>query len=154
HDDACRHSGTGTLALADRRRAIDRGSAETVRRRPGEYRNDRAHHFLRRRRRAHADPWLLLAVTTERTGGAMTPVSLALAAFAAAGLAGSALAAEVSPQDFAFGMAIETAVPGSAYRFAVPAEIYTKVAHDDLRDIRVFNARGEVVPYELQSPRA
>jgi hypothetical protein len=56
--------------------------------------------------------------------------------------------AELRPQDFAFGMPIETPTAGTAYRFTIPVEVFTKVAHEDLRDIRVFNAGGAVVPYE------
>jgi Protein of unknown function (DUF3999) len=63
---------------------------------------------------------------------------------------GSALAADLRPQDFAYGMPIEGPNAGTAYRFTVPVEVFTKVAHEDLRDIRVFNAAGEVVPYELR----
>ncbi len=65
----------------------------------------------------------------------------------ATGLAG---AAESHPQDFAYGMAIETPAAGTAYRFTIPVEVFMEVAHEDLRDIRVFNASGAVVPYELR----
>jgi hypothetical protein len=61
-----------------------------------------------------------------------------------------AQAADLSPQDFAYGMQITTPAPAAAYRLAVPLEVYRKVVHEDLSDLRVFNARGELVPYELQ----
>jgi hypothetical protein len=61
-------------------------------------------------------------------------------------------AAELQPHDFAYGMPLETPTPGTAYHFTLPLEVYSKVTHEDLRDLRVFNARGEVVPYELQEP--
>ena len=63
----------------------------------------------------------------------------------ASGLTG---AAEPRPQDFAYGMPIETPAAGTAYRLTVPVEVFMKVAHEDLRDTRVFNASGAVVPYE------
>lgn len=61
-----------------------------------------------------------------------------------------AVATELHPEDFAYGMPIESGTAGTAYHFTIPAEVFMKVAHEDLRDIRVFNARGEVVPYELR----
>lgn len=40
---------------------------------------------------------------------------------------------------------------GSAlYRLDLPEEVYQAVAHDDLRDIRVFNAEGRAVPSSFQ----
>src|SRR5215472_12909395 len=60
------------------------------------------------------------------------------------------LASQLHPQDFAYGMPIETTTAGTAYRFTLPVEVFTRVVHEDLRDLRVFNAGGAVVPYELQ----
>jgi hypothetical protein len=77
--------------------------------------------------------------------------------FALTLLATSALAsaahADLAPQDFAYGMPIQTSAPGAAYRVPVPLEVYRNVAHEDLSDLRIFNASGEVVPYELQQPQ-
>jgi hypothetical protein len=73
----------------------------------------------------------------------------ALAVVLACG-AGSTFSAEVHPEDFAYGMPIKATVAGTAYRLTLPVEVFTKVANEDLRDIRVFNARGEAVPYEIQ----
>lgn len=70
-----------------------------------------------------------------------------------AGAGGSAAAADLRPQDFAYGMPIEAPTAGTAYRFTVPVEVFTKVAHEDLRDLRVFNAAGEPVPYEVRQAR-
>lgn len=64
-----------------------------------------------------------------------------------------AAAADLRPEDFAWGMPIETPAAGPAYRFTLPVEVFTKVAHEDLRDLRVFNAAGEVVPYEVRQAR-
>jgi len=59
-------------------------------------------------------------------------------------------AGDLSPQDFAYAIPITTPAPSPAYRIKIPLDIYRGVAHEDLRDIRVFNARGEAVPYELR----
>jgi Protein of unknown function (DUF3999) len=60
----------------------------------------------------------------------------------------------VTPQDFAFGMRLETVEPAAAYRFELPLEVYRGVVRSDLGDLRVFNARNEVVPYELRRPQS
>ena len=70
----------------------------------------------------------------------------------AALLAASAMAAEISPQDFAYGMPILTPAGAAAYRFALPAEVYQQVVHDNLSDLRVFNAQGSEVPLVLALP--
>lgn len=58
-------------------------------------------------------------------------------------------AAQLSAQDFAYARTIETPGKASAYRVALPADVYRKTVRTDLGDIRVFNARGEPVPYSL-----
>src|ERR1700751_2355625 len=79
------------------------------------------------------------------------PALVVVLAFAASGMT---FAAELHPEDFAYGMPIDTQGAGTAYRFTVPVEVFMKVAHEDLRDVCVFNARGEVVPYELRQTPA
>jgi hypothetical protein len=69
-------------------------------------------------------------------------------------LAGFIPAAELSPTDFAFGMPVVTAADAAAYRVALPLGLYRDTVREDLADIRVFNARGEVVPYALNRPSA
>jgi hypothetical protein len=71
----------------------------------------------------------------------------------AATVASWAADSEVSPKDFAYGMGITVPAPAAAYRVAIPLEIYQKIVHEDLSDLRVFNARGEVVPHEIQQPQ-
>jgi hypothetical protein len=63
-----------------------------------------------------------------------------------------ASAAELSPADFAFGMPVVTPAGANAYRVALPIDVYRETVREDLADIRVFNARGEVVPYSLSRP--
>ncbi|MGM3253235.1 DUF3999 family protein, partial [Escherichia coli] len=66
------------------------------------------------------------------------------------GASGLTLAADVHPDDFAYGLPINTHAVGTAYRLTLPVEVFIKAGNGDLRDVRVFNARGEVVPYELR----
>lgn len=67
--------------------------------------------------------------------------------------AGAAIPA-LSPQEFAYGMAVVAPTAAAAYRVAIPLEVYQHVVHADLGDVRVFNAAQEAVPYELQRPPA
>jgi hypothetical protein len=64
----------------------------------------------------------------------------------------SAAGAELRPADFAYGMRVITDKPAAAYRVTVPYDLYRAVVHADLSDVRVFNARGESVPYEMRRP--
>jgi hypothetical protein len=68
--------------------------------------------------------------------------------------AGWAADAQLSPKDFAYGMPVTTPAPAAAYRVDIPLEVYQKSVHEDLSDLRIFNASGEVVPYEFQQPLA
>jgi hypothetical protein len=72
----------------------------------------------------------------------------ALAAGAQA--AGLAHAGEPAPQDFAYGYPIVTPREASAYRITLPLAIYRGTVRDDLGDLAVFNARGEVVPFFIR----
>jgi hypothetical protein len=69
-------------------------------------------------------------------------------------LAGIASAAELTPADFAFGMRVVTTADAAAYRVTLPLGLYQVAVREDLADLRVFNARGEVVPYALSRPAA
>ena len=69
-------------------------------------------------------------------------------------IAGSVLAADLSPDDFAYGMPVLTPGSAAAYRLALPAEVYQRTVHDNLSDLRVFNAQGEEVPLVLALPAA
>jgi hypothetical protein len=60
----------------------------------------------------------------------------------------------VSPQDFAYGMRIESYEGAAAYQADLPLEVYRGAVRSDLGDLRVFNAAGSVVPYELRRPLA
>jgi hypothetical protein len=53
------------------------------------------------------------------------------------------------PQDFAFGLTVTTTQVAAAYRFPLPLAVYQTSFRDDLGDLRMFNARGAVVPFSL-----
>ncbi len=55
-----------------------------------------------------------------------------------------------APSSFAYAATIQAAHGDALYRLRLPAVVYTHAAHADLRDLRVFNARGEAVPHALQ----
>ena len=59
---------------------------------------------------------------------------------------------ELQPQDFATGQ--EIAIPSGQpfFRFDLPDDVYSETAWPDLRDIRVFNAAGEQVPFARLLP--
>ena len=49
--------------------------------------------------------------------------------------------------DFAYGMALQTDGRDGVYKVSLPLDVYRVVRYTDLRDLRVFNADGEVVPH-------
>ncbi len=55
--------------------------------------------------------------------------------------------APLKPADFAYGMALQTDGKDGVYKVSVPLDVYKIIRHADLRDVRVFNADGEVVPH-------
>lgn len=67
-------------------------------------------------------------------------------------LAGPVLGNETpvaSPQDYAFGVTLGTSTPSQWYRIALPQDVYQQSASPELQDVRVFNQRGEAVPFSL-----
>lgn len=74
-------------------------------------------------------------------------LALTLAACSAA-----AVAAE-RPDDFAYAMSIAVDGQDALYQVELPAALYRGVTRADLRDVRVFNGQGEIVPHALR-PRA
>ena len=61
----------------------------------------------------------------------------------------SAWAAELSPQDFAFGAPIDTAGQAAAYHLALPLAVYQGSFREDLGDLRVFNAHSDAIAHVL-----
>lgn len=65
----------------------------------------------------------------------------------------SAAAADpMVPQDFAYGRAILLGRDGPVHQLSLPEDVYRRTVHADLRDLRVFNAAGETVPYSVRPP--
>jgi hypothetical protein len=61
-------------------------------------------------------------------------------------------AADLAPDDFAYGIKVVTTGEAAAYRVSLPLAVYQTVVHADLSDVRVFNERGEPVPFRLERP--
>jgi hypothetical protein len=66
----------------------------------------------------------------------------------------AAHAAEVAPSDFAFGMKVIASGDAAGYRLSLPLAVYQQIVHANLSDVRVFNSRGEVVPFAIERPSA
>jgi len=58
----------------------------------------------------------------------------------------------VQKNDFAYGLPIETTGEAAIYQLALPEIVYTHLTKADFRDLRVFNAAGELVPHSLRRP--
>ncbi|OMH38000.1 DUF3999 domain-containing protein [Motiliproteus sp. MSK22-1] len=67
-------------------------------------------------------------------------------------LTGSAHAQEkiFEPEDFAWGMKLNTSSTSAFYQLSIPQTVYQGVTRHDLGDLRVFNGQGQMVPYELK----
>lgn len=63
-------------------------------------------------------------------------------------LAVPAAAGQLTPQDFAFG-ADFSAGQSSLRQATLPAEVLERIQHPDFADVRVFNADGVSVPFEI-----
>jgi hypothetical protein len=56
----------------------------------------------------------------------------------------------LTPHDFAYGMPLSFSGHDALYQITLPLSVYQKTIRNDLGDLRVFNAQGEVVPHMLQ----
>ena len=81
------------------------------------------------------------------------PIAILILLLGAAA-AGCSHAADLQPEDFAYGMPLRTPAEGAAYRLTIPLEVYRNVSHQDLSDLRIFNAQRQEVPYELRAVAA
>jgi Protein of unknown function (DUF3999) len=79
----------------------------------------------------------------------LSSVSSAVKVLFLVGVSLSAAGAE-SPVDFGFAVPIEGLGSDALYRVAIPPAVYEMAAFSDLRDLRVFNGAGEVVPYAFR----
>ena len=68
-------------------------------------------------------------------------------------IASAAFAAD-APDDFAYALPIEEVGDDALYRVVIPPAVYEGIAFADLRDVRVFNGDGEVVPHAFRPLRA
>ncbi|MDF5807626.1 DUF3999 family protein [Pseudomonas aeruginosa] len=79
----------------------------------------------------------------------------ALASFRTAGLLllGACLSLPLSAKESAEGFSRQVALSlqgeGPWYRLSIPMSVQLSAAHADLRDLRVFDAEGEALPYAL-----
>jgi hypothetical protein len=55
-----------------------------------------------------------------------------------------------TPQDFAFGLPIETSAEGAIFEAPLPLDFYRGLTGNDANDLCVFNGHGEVVPYAVR----
>ncbi|HEV7575816.1 MAG TPA: DUF3999 family protein [Caldimonas sp.] len=67
-------------------------------------------------------------------------------------LAGTAASGEPAPYRYQAPIAIDAAAP--FVRIALPATVYGHVEQDDLRDLRIVDARGERVPFAVLPPQS
>jgi hypothetical protein len=61
-------------------------------------------------------------------------------------------AAELTPNDFAYGMPLQLQGDAAIYTLSVPKEVYQHTVRADLGDMRIFNGDGEWVTYSLSTP--
>jgi len=55
--------------------------------------------------------------------------------------------AQERADEFAYSVPLTLSGENALYQLEVPASVYEGVAHANLSDVRVFNGRGEIVPY-------
>ena len=61
-----------------------------------------------------------------------------------------ALAMAEAPADYAYSAPIGVSAATPFQRIGLPGEVYRALTHGDLRDLRIFNAAGEVVPHAIE----
>ncbi|MFT3735966.1 MAG: DUF3999 family protein [Rhodocyclaceae bacterium] len=61
-------------------------------------------------------------------------------------------ASTLQPADFATGRVLQLEGNQPFYRITLPIELYTGTAYPDLRDLRIFNGKGEALPHAFVRP--
>ncbi len=64
---------------------------------------------------------------------------------------GQLMAADITSNDFATGYYLKVDKKSAVYSLELPEDVYHTVKSADLRDVRVFNGAGEVVPHEFRT---
>ncbi|MCU6669106.1 DUF3999 domain-containing protein [Enterobacteriaceae bacterium H4N4] len=59
-----------------------------------------------------------------------------------------------APVDYVQGVMLETTSTSPWHRVALPQALYQSTAWPDLRDVRVFNHQGDVVPFTLEAQKS
>jgi len=62
----------------------------------------------------------------------------------------AAVVAAESPEDFAYALPVKGLGGDALYRVVITPAVYQGVAYADLRDVRIFNGNGEVVPHAFR----
>lgn len=57
------------------------------------------------------------------------------------------------PSDFAYGIPLATDGSHSVFSLSLPGDVYRQAVYADLRDVHVFNAAGEPVPFAIRPQR-
>lgn len=70
----------------------------------------------------------------------------------AATLLASPIAAAPVPADFAFGKPLLLTGSKALYEFELPDEVYRQTTRNEVEDLAVFNAAGELVPFRIFFP--
>jgi hypothetical protein len=61
-----------------------------------------------------------------------------------------AAAAQEHPDNFAYSVPLELSGDSALHQLEIPQSVYAGVTRGDLGDLRIFNGRGENVPYALK----
>ena len=83
--------------------------------------------------------------------GLLNVIVMAALCLPMAGLANDS--APDAPQDYARGMHLENEGASPFWQIALPTQVYEQTVWPDLRDVRVFNSKGEAVPFALTPQR-
>lgn len=140
-----------------RRGAGRRRGGQAVLRRAGQQWQPGANHLLHRGRRPVAGRRLLLTLASASRRGRIGGRAAMKRSFSfrTAGLLllGACLSLPLSAKESAEGFSRQVALSlqgeGPWYRLSIPMSVQLSAAHADLRDLRVFDAEGEALPYAL-----
>jgi hypothetical protein len=58
--------------------------------------------------------------------------------------------AKILPRDFVHARELKTTLDGAVYKFPIPRFVYEGLIQSQMRDIAVFNANGEIVPFVVK----